>query len=227
MSVDDTLREAFGEETWDVETGAALRQVHARARRARVWKGGALAAAAAALALVAGGALVNGGRDQGAPGPAQPGHSRAADSSTPHHSTAPTPLDGTWRIGPVTTAQIRATLRQGGEGRWFRTVIRDLPPPPVTYWMTIHNGRVDVRLAGRGGTRYGYDQEYLTVSGRRAILEPRGNLGVNRYRWALEGGRLRLMFLSTSEGGLGVNPNAAFQRALYSVAEWTRTPPAG
>ena len=97
---------------------------------------------------------------------------------------------------------------------------RDFPPAPITYRMTIRAGRIDVWLTGADGKRRPYDQEYLAVSGHRAQLEPLAAIGVNRYRWALVDGRLRLTFVSTSEGPEDVGPSAAFQQALYTVADW-------
>ena len=99
---------------------------------------------------------------------------------------------------------------------------RDFPPAPLTYRMTIRDGRVDVWLTGVGGKRAAYDQEYVTLAGHRALLEPIGAIEADRYRWALAGGRLRLTFVSTSEGREDVQSSGAFQRALYTVADWTR-----
>ena len=220
MSVDDQLREAFGAETWDVETATALRQVNARAGRARL-RNRALAGVAGIALLVGIGTMVRGGPDEGAV-PVGPNPSGITTSPSPVHPTAPTAIDGTWTLGPVSAARIRSTLRDAGQGRWYGDVKRDFPPAPLTYRMTIRDGRVDVWLTGVDGKRAAYDQEYVTLSGHRALLEPIGAIGANRYRWALVGGRLRLTFVSTSEGREDVQSSGAFQRALYTVADWTR-----
>jgi hypothetical protein len=227
MSVDDKLHEAFAEETWNVDTDAALRRVHTRAARARTRRGMVLAGVAAAAVVVAFATVGKGVGNQGAPGPSDPGPTQATESpSSPPRSTAGTPIDGIWQLGPVSAAQIRATLREAGQQRWYRKVMREFPPTPVTYRMTIRNGRVDLGLVGADGRHSSDDQEYITTVGRQAVLEPVAAVGVNRYRWDLVDGRLRLTFVSTSEGHPDVYPGEAFQRALYTVGDWSRAGPA-
>ena len=190
----------------------------------RVWKGTALAGVAAAGILVALGQT--GGTDQGAPGPSNPGATQSAEGVY-HRPTGPTPLDGTWEIGPVTGRQIRAQLRQVGDRQWVTKVMEDLPRPPLRYRMTVARGRLDLQVAPVGGRFRSYDREWVSTSGENADLEPIGSIGVNRYHWRVVGDRLRLTFLSTSESREDVGPDAAFQRTLCAIADWTRTAPAG
>jgi len=102
MSVDDTLRAAFAEEAVEAQTGAALRQVHARVHRRRVLKG-AVAGVATVGVLVAIGVTAGPGRP-GADEPTTP-VSTATATPVPGHPTTPTPLDGTWALGPVSVAR--------------------------------------------------------------------------------------------------------------------------
>jgi hypothetical protein len=220
MSFDTHLREAFGEETWEVETGAALRQVHERAHRSRV-RQGAAATMVAGVALLAGVGVVLGQSRSATDQPVGPVGSATA-SPTPGHPTAAGPLDGTWALGPVTAAQIRSTLREAGQEAWIRTVVRDLPQPPLRYRLTISKGRADLVLTGADGERVPTDQEYLTTKGDQAVLEPLGAIGVNRFQWALDGDTLRLRLVSSSEAMETIAPNGAFLRALYEVGDWTR-----
>jgi hypothetical protein len=218
MSVDSRLRDAFGEETREVETGAALREVHERARRARVWQGGAAAGVAAAALLAGIGSVVaqdHGRSDQPV---GRPGVSQSTESPVPVRPTGPSAIDGTWTLGPVTAARIRSTLREAGQEAWIPTVARDFPKPPLRYRLTVGQGRVDLVVTGADGARVPMDQEYLTLTGHEAV----GIAAVSRYGWGLVDGSLRLTYRSTSEGHEDSTPYAAFQRALYTVGDWTR-----
>jgi len=220
MSVDDTLRAAFAEETVEAQTGAALRQVHARVHRRRVWRASALAGVAAVAAIVVGLAVSSGGPQAG-PEPTSPG----TGSSTPGYwdtHRGPSRIDGTWRLGPVSAAEIRATLREAGRARFAVRVIHDLPPAPLRYRMTVGEHLITLELTGADGKVVVYDKEHFVLSGHRAMLQPTDTTGDNTYRWSLAHGDLRLRFVSTSVTKDDMNPYGAFQRAQYAVGDWTR-----
>ena len=216
MSVDERLQELFAAPTPQTPVEAALDRVHRRAARERTQRR-VLAGAAAGIVLAAGLSLSLASRDpQPEPAPAPPGPSQVEDVSTP--------VDGTWEAGPVRAVDIRATLRAAGEQQWAATVLADFPEGPITYHLEVVDGVATTRLEGKGARARGYDEERVTVTGEELMMEPAGVPGVNRYTWSLSGDVLRLRFVSTSEGGNWESPSAAFQLALYTVADWNRVP---
>ena len=110
MSVDDRLREAFGEtdRSWDEQVPVALAAVISRRRHESVVRRGAAAAlvAAAAVATVA---VTVSQRTDDAPSPSD-------DPTTPATGLGgePNPLDGTWVSQPLTRADAQAGLAGGG-----------------------------------------------------------------------------------------------------------------
>lgn len=214
MSVDDRLRGLFTAETPDASVGPTLARVHERVDRDRA-RNRVLGGGLVAGVLVAGVAVgVSLGGPEAAPSPAPPAPT----------AEVTTPVDGVWEAGPVGEQDIRATLRSAGQRRWIPTVLADLPQPPIRYRMTVAEGLVTLELAGDDGEFRRFDEGGISVSRDELGLEPTGVRGVNRYRWELVDGALRLTLLSSSEASSEETPNEAFQRALYSAADWTREP---
>ena len=126
MSVDDRLREAFGEtdRSWDEQVPEALAAVTARHRRETVVRRGAAAALVAAAAVVA---VVVAAPDDGRESPAPP----LTDPSHPHDVGTPNgPLEGRWTSGPITTEDVRAAA-----------ATPDVPAPPRRCWTCCLRGR--------------------------------------------------------------------------------------
>ena len=75
------------------------------------------------------------------------------------------------------------------------------------------------RAAGR--PEENADEENVTVTGDRVVMQPMFGDGENVHTYVLEDGTLRLAFVSTTEGEEdGVAPEA-WQRLVYDSAAFT------
>ena len=64
--------------------------------------------------------------------------------------------------------------------------------------MTIGRHLITLEATGADGATVVVDQEHFLLSGHQATFQPTDTIGDNTYRWAMEGGRLLLTFVSTS-----------------------------
>ena len=217
MSVDDRLREAFGETdlTWDDRTAPALREVTTRERRERVFRRTAITVAAAAATVAVVLVVTNpGDRDQ-VPAPEPP-------TPTPTSEVAD-PLDGYWVSVPVTRADVRRAARMAGDASDAVTMLGALPAFPFRVTMTIDGDRnalvSHVRHAGQEDLM---DEENVELEGQHLVLNPQFAEGATIHGWSLEGDTLRLTFVSTTEAASDGVPAEAWQRLLYDAVAFTR-----
>lgn len=219
MSVDDRLREAFGEtdRTWDEQVPAALAALTVRQRRETVVRrgGGASLVAAAAVAVVA---VTLTQRTDDAPTPADD------PTSTPSGPGAqPNPLDGTWVSGLLTRADVRRAARLAGDQGDASAMLADLPPTPFRVVLYVSGDRSSMHAAFRAAGRpeQNADEENLTVTANRVVMQPMFAEGENVHTYVLEDGTLRLAFVSTTEGEENGVPGEAWQRLVYDTAAFT------
>ena len=218
MSVDTRLREAFRGETWDVEIRAALHLVHERAHRARVWKTAALAGVVAVIGAV--GAAAGQARDQGMHEPVGSRERCHVESrrSPERSQCASTGLGRSVRSRQADPRH----LREAGQGKWYRTVISDQPKLPLSYRMTIRNGRIDMVVTGADGERVPADQEYVSLSGRHGSSSRSGASGSTDTAGRSSAAGCGSRSCRPRRARRTSPPTARFQRALYTVADWTR-----
>ncbi len=222
MSVDDRLREAFGEtdRSWDEQVPAALTALTARRRRESAVRRGAVAALVAAAAVAAVVVTVSQRGDQEpvpSPEPTTPA------SPTIGAGSEPNPLDGTWVSEPVTRADVRRAARLAGDPGDATAMLADLPATPFVVALYVDGDRSSMHAVFRVGSRpeETADEENVTVSGGRLVMQPMFSDGENVHTYVLEGGTLRLRFVSTTEGeSEGVSPEA-WQRLIYDTALFT------
>ena len=219
MSVDDRLREAFGEtdRSWDEQVPDALAAVTARRRHETVVRRGAAAAlVAAAVVAAAVVAAPDDGRERPTPPLTTP--SPSVDVGTPNG-----PLEGTWTSGSITAEDVRAAARDAGRPGVAAAMLDVLPPRPFRIILLVTGTGLNQRFRSGEGETSAYDVETIEIEGSRIFLRPRNAPGgVNEHSWVLEDGVLRLAFVSTTEADTDGVPGEAWQRLLYDTSAFTR-----
>ena len=218
MSVDDRLREAFGEvdRSWDEQVPATLAALKARKRReTAVRRGSAALVAAAAVAAVA---VTVSQRADDAPSPSEDPTSPATDLGA-----EPNPLDGTWVSELLTRADVRRAARLAGDAGDAAAMLADLPATPFRVALYVDGDRSSMHAVFRvtGRTEENVDEENVTVTGDRVVMQPMFDEGENVHTYVLEDGTLRFAFVSTTEGELDGVPAEAWQRLVYDTAAFT------
>ena len=223
MSVDDRLRQAFGEtdRSWEAQVPEALAALTARHRHENVARRGGAAALVAAAAVATVIVVTTQGEDDSP----QPAPSPAPTQSVTT-AAAGSPLDGTWLSGPLTRDDVRRAARQAGDAADAQAMLAGLPPTPfrVELFISVGAGSSRVTLLSSADDEVA-DQENLEATGDQLALRPRFGTGggENLHAWVVEDGVLRLSFVSTTEpaDSDGV-PAEAWQRLLYDTAAFTR-----
>jgi hypothetical protein len=222
MSVDDRLREAFGEtdRTWDDQVPTALADLLARQRRETVVRRGAAAGlvAAAAVAVVAVTIAQRGGEHP------LPSHDPTTPptTSTVGPSDVPASLVGHWLTRPITRADVRRAVRDAGSADQTDQMLAGLPDLPFRIVLVINGARREAHLSLRsGGDTEPFDQENLEVRDDQLTISPMFAVGENMHTWSVEHGVLRMDFVSSTEADTDVVPAEAWQRLLYDTAAFT------
>jgi len=223
MSVDDRLRDAFGEtdRSWDEQVPDALAAVTARRRHESVVRRGAAAAlvAAAAVATVA---VTVSQRTDDAPSPSEE-PTTPATTSTTAPAEVPESLTGNWLSRPITRADVRRAARDAGKPDKADLMLAGLPAPPFRVVLVINGDRHEtVQYVRSGGQDELFDQENVEMRADRLVLSPQFAEGENVHTWVVEDGVLRMDFVSTSEAEHQTVPAEAWQRLFYDTAAFTR-----
>lgn len=159
---------------------------------------------------------------QPTPSPERPG--RATPAVSPLNGSR---LEGTWRTGTVTTAQVEETLRSAGLHRWIQP-LRTLEDHPqaesAVFTLTIQGGTWDLDWAPDGAQPIpiDYGHSYEIDGDRVTVIDDSGRF--NRYRWSVEGDTLQLTWLETTYPPYRDIPEEVFQRAFYTTAPFERQP---
>lgn len=144
-------------------------------------------------------------------------------STTEQSSTTATPLDGTYRTGPIAPADAEATVREHGLEEWmdeFRPR-NPIEAPSTELILDIGDGEWDLYGETDGGPRVeiDYDAEYA-VEGDQVVFTHSD--GANTYRWSLDGDTLTLEFINSTLPPYEGIPEEVFQSALYETSTFTR-----
>jgi hypothetical protein len=137
-------------------------------------------------------------------------------------SSPPAPaLEGTWRTEPISLSDAEATLRNNGLGKWVKKFKIDPPFQGETVLILDVKDEWDLYGETDGGPReeIDYDADY-TVDGD--TVEVTHSTGSTTHRWSVDGDRLTLEWLSTTQPAYNGVPDEVYQRALYMTAEFTR-----
>ncbi len=136
--------------------------------------------------------------------------------------TAASSLEGTWRTEPIALRDVEATLRQHGLEKWIEKFRTD--PPFADNTVLILDVKDEWDLYGEtdeGGPReeIDYDADYR-IEGD--TVEVTHSTGSTTHRWSVDGERLTLEWLSTTQPPYNGVPDEVYQRALYMTAAFTR-----
>jgi len=140
--------------------------------------------------------------------------------STP--SASANPLEGSWRTEPVSVSAAEATLRKHGLEKWIKKFKNESPIQSDTVLILDIKDEWDLYGESEGGPReqIDYDAEYK-VDGD--TVEKIHSTGSTTFRWSVDGDRLTLEWLSTTEPPANGIPDEVYQRALYMTAEFMRS----
>lgn len=170
--------------------------------------------------------LVGCGSDDSTPATAPPddGAGSSAASAVPATSEAPvvSPLEGTWRAGPVSLKETETTLRRDGLGRWVKEYRANAPfLADSVLTLTVEDGAWDLygKSAGGQSLPIDYDAEY-EIEGNAVTFHHSD--GSNTYRWKVDHDTLTLHLVESTMPAYRGIPDEVFQRALYMTKAFTR-----
>lgn len=217
MSIDDRLRSAYSApvEHWDVNAALDRVAVAESAQRTRRRIAGVtLAGAAASLVALLWG-LAGPDSDRGL----APIDTPTSPSTTAVVELVPA-LGGLWETGPVSRADLRASLTGTGLARHLPAMLAELPKHPIRLTLEIEGNRVrlTVRGAGQPGEGIVIDEETVVSAESDQFSMQPFDPGENTYRWRIDGSGLHLQFLETTEDFTSGVPGEAWQRLLYTSA---------
>jgi hypothetical protein len=151
----------------------------------------------------------------GADGERSPGESSASPPK------AGSTLEGTWHTEPISLRDAEATLRKHGLGKWTKKFRTDPPFEGETVLILEVKDEWDLYGESDGGARaeIDYDAEYLVKGDTVTVTHSTGS---TTHRWSVDGDRLTLEWLSTTQPPYEGVPDEVYQRALYMTAEFTR-----
>ena len=150
--------------------------------------------------------------------------STSAPSEAPATSEAPaaSPLEGSWRAGPISLEETEATLRRHGLDRWVNDYRANAPFSADTVLvLTVEDGAWDLYGKSGGGQLepIDYDAEY-EIDGDTVVFHHSD--GSNTYRWRVDDNTLTLHFVQSTMPSYRGIPDEVFQRALYMTETFTR-----
>ena len=161
----------------------------------------------------------------GSGGGTQAASTSAAPSTNPTVSPSPesaSPLEGTWRAGPISQVFAEATLREHGLEEWideFQPVTPIAADTVLT--LDIRDGEWDLygQSSGHPRAEIDYDADYA-VDGNEVIVTHAD--GSRTFQWSVDDDTLTLVLLTTDIPPTGNVPDEVFQRALYMTSDFTR-----
>ena len=134
-------------------------------------------------------------------------------------------LEGTWRTGTVSEADIEATLRKAGLEEWIEPLANlpaaDPPAESNVFILRIDSGLWDLSWEPDGGVAQEIDYGATYELDGDTVVVSHGE-DYNTYRWSVDGDTLELEWLDTTYGGYQGIPEEVFQRAFYQTAEFDK-----
>jgi hypothetical protein len=139
-----------------------------------------------------------------------------ADTPTPNGS----PLEGTWRTGNVTVADMTAVLSRAGLQKWIQPFRAGAGlGHSNVFLLTFANGVWHEGWSQDGGPFIDNDDGAYRIAGDIVTYHPSGPPAT--YRWSIQGGTLRLTLLRDTGTYPGI-PDEVYQRAFYTAAPFQR-----
>jgi hypothetical protein len=151
-----------------------------------------------------------------------PSASSAPATNGNAHTSAPngSPLEGTWRTGNVTVADMTAALSRAGLQKWIQPFRAETDlGHSNAFLLTIANGVWHEGLSTDGGPFVDHDDGPYRIAGDTVSYYPKGPSAT--YRWSIQGGTLRLTLLRDTGPNSGI-PDEVYQRAFYMAAPFQR-----
>ena len=216
-SVDDRLRQAFGtaDQEWVRRAPTAHGELRARHRRhqlVRLGVAGALASAAAVVAVT----VVDGDAGERTIQPADP----TPTSTTP---AAATPLEGTWISAPLRPPDVQDAARAAGAPTAAASMLEDLPDGAFRVVMVVRGSSLQTRVRSAGAKDAIMDEEVISTTGAELRLSTLfGEPSSTVHGWIVQEDELTMTFRSTTEGAVAGVPGEAWHRLLYDTATFTR-----
>jgi hypothetical protein len=139
-------------------------------------------------------------------------------SATPSPE-ALSPLEGTWRTGPISPRDAEATLRQFGLAQWIEP-FRPVAPFGADTVLILEIGE-EWDLYGMAKAQPREEIDYnadVRVHGNK--VDVIHSAGFNTFRWSVDGDTLTLEWLNTTIPSSDGIPEEVFQRALYMTEEF-------
>ncbi len=177
-----------------------------------------------ALVLAAVAVLLAGCDSDDATAQKSPDDTSSSSAPTPTSEAPPelSPLEGSWRAGPISLADSEDTVRRHGLGQWVEEYRANAPfSEDTVLTLTVVHGAWDLYGASDGGEPepIDYDAEY-EIKGDTVVFHHSD--GSNTYRWEVQDDTLRLHFVKSTLPGYHGIPDEVFQRALYMTKPFTR-----
>ena len=139
-----------------------------------------------------------------------------ANTPAPHGS----PLEGTWRTGNVTEADITAALSRAGLQKWIQPFRAEAGlGHSNVFLLTLANGVWHEGWSQDGGPFVDNDDGTYRIAGDTVTYYPQGPS--ETYRWSIQGRTLRLTLLRDTGTYSGI-PDEVYQRAFYTAAPFQR-----
>lgn len=144
----------------------------------------------------------------------------AATGNGSHAGQNGSPLEGTWRTGNVTVADMTAVLSRAGLQKWIQPFRAEAGlGHSNAFLLTIANGVWHEGWSQDGGPFVDNDEGAYRIAGDTVTSHPQGPSVT--YRWSIQGGTLRLTLLRDTGPDAGI-PDEVFQRAFYTAAPFQR-----
>jgi hypothetical protein len=132
-------------------------------------------------------------------------------------------LEGTWRTGNLTVADMAAVLSRAGLQKWIQPfrAKAGLGHSNV-FLLTIANGIWHQGWSIDGGPFADNDDGSYRILGDTVVITHLSGAQTVTYRWSVQGGMLRLTFVGDTLGPNKGIPDHVYQRAFYTATPFQR-----
>jgi len=142
-----------------------------------------------------------------------------ASTLTPNGSA----LEGIWRTGNLTVADMAAVLSRARLQKWIQPFRAKAGlGHSNAFLLTIANGIWHEGWSVDGGPYADNDDGSYRISGDTVVITHLTGAQTVTYRWSVQGGMLRLTFVGDTMGPNKGIPDHVFQRAFYTAAPFQR-----
>ena len=142
-----------------------------------------------------------------------------ASTLTPNGSA----LEGIWRTGNLTVADMAAVLSRARLQKWIQPFRAKAGlGHSNAFLLTIANGIWHEGWSVDGGPYADNDDGSYRISGDTVVIIHLTGAQTVTYRWSVQGGMLRLTFVGDTMGPNKGIPDHVYQRAFYTAAPFQR-----